>query len=190
VDIRSADPDQKLAKFREYLSLLARLHTDRRLQGKLDLSGVVQETLLEAYRELPLLLERNESEQATWLRRALANNLTDAIRKLNTVKRSVDQERSLQEAIERSSDRIQVWLAAEQSSPSEVVFRQEQVLLLADALARLPENQRKAVELRHLKGMSVADVAQELNCTKPAVIGLLNRGVKRLRQLLHDEVGD
>lgn len=47
-----------------------------------------------------------------------------------------------------------------------------------------------AVELRHLQGLSVAVVAQELDCTKPAVIGLLNRGVKKLRQLLQDDTGE
>lgn len=186
----SSDLDGELTKFREYLSLLARLHTDRRLQGKLDLSGVVQQTLLEAYQALPQLHKLSEIEKVAWLRRALANNLGDEIRKLSADKRNVARERSLEDALEQSSARIVGWLTAEQSPPSNALIRQEEALRLADALARLPENQRLAVELRHLKGLSVAAVAQELACTKPAVIGLLNRGVKKLRQLLQDESGE
>jgi RNA polymerase sigma-70 factor (ECF subfamily) len=190
MDLASASLDDELIRFHGYLSLLARLHPDRRLQGKLDLSGVVQQTLLEAFQAIEQLRGRGEAEKAAWLRRALANNLVDEMRKLAAGKRNVAQERSLQDALEQSSARIQDWLAAEQSSPSGVVVRQEQAVRLADALARLPENQRLAVELRHLKGHSVASVAQELNCTKPAVIGLLNRGVKKLRQLLLDGAGE
>ena len=40
----------RLERFRAYLQLLARLHLDRRLQGKVDLSGVMQQTLWEAHR--------------------------------------------------------------------------------------------------------------------------------------------
>jgi RNA polymerase sigma-70 factor (ECF subfamily) len=190
VDLASPGLDQELAKFRAYLSLLARLHIDRRLQGKLDLSGVVQQTLLEAYQAFAQLKDRSEAEKAAWLRRALANNLNDEIRKLTTDKRNVERERSLQLALEESSARIQVWLATENSAPVNGILRQEQALQLANALARLPENQRLAVELRHLKGLSVSLVAQEMGSTKPAVIGLLNRGVKKLRQFLQDDAGD
>jgi RNA polymerase sigma-70 factor (ECF subfamily) len=61
------------------------------------------------------------------------------------------------------------------------------VLRLAQALGRLPEDQRRAVELHHLKGCPVAEVAQQLGRGTRAIAGLLLRGMKRLRQLLNEE---
>jgi RNA polymerase sigma-70 factor (ECF subfamily) len=66
-------------------------------------------------------------------------------------------------------------------------MRQEQGLRLADALAELPEDQRRAVELHHLRGYSVAEVGKIMNRSRPAVVGLLFRGLKKLRQFLKDK---
>jgi RNA polymerase sigma-70 factor (ECF subfamily) len=65
-----------------------------------------------------------------------------------------------------------------------VTDRQEQLLRLAGALARLPEDQRQAVELHHLKGRPVAEVAEQLGRSPSAVGSLLYRGLKKLRELL------
>jgi RNA polymerase sigma-70 factor, ECF subfamily len=184
VTTATPDPVGNLDRFRAYLALLARLQVAVRLQGKLDLSGVVQQTLLEAHQAAERLRDRTEAETAGWLRRALANNLADEIRRLEAGRRDVGRERSLEAALERSSARLEAWLAAEDSSPSERLIRREQALKLADALARLPANQRRAVELRHLRGLSVAEVAASLDSTKTAVVGLLHRGVHKLRELL------
>jgi RNA polymerase sigma-70 factor (ECF subfamily) len=180
-------PTPDLERFREYLSLLARMQVDVRMQGRIDVSGVVQQTLLEAHQALAQLRGQSEAQQAAWLRRILANNLADEMRKLGTGKRDVARERSFEEAVEASSVRLQGWLAADQSSPSQQVQRQERSLRLAEALAELPQTQRQAVELHHLQGRSLAEVAAELGCSKPAVAGLLHRGLKKLRELLGDE---
>src|SRR5262249_62136164 len=82
--------------------------------------------------------------------------------------------------------RLEAWLAAEQSSPSERVGHEEQLLRLAAALARLPDDQRVVVELHHLKQDAVADIARRLGKTEAAVAGLLRRGLKKLRELLHE----
>jgi RNA polymerase sigma-70 factor (ECF subfamily) len=82
--------------------------------------------------------------------------------------------------------RLEAWLIADQASPHEQAVRQEQLLHLAEALTQLPEDQRLAVELRHLKGCKVAEVAREMNRSKEAVAKLLQRGVARLRELLKE----
>jgi RNA polymerase sigma-70 factor (ECF subfamily) len=176
-----------LEKFRPYLCLLARRQVDRRLQGKLDASGIVQQTLLEAHRGLAGFRGRSEPELAAWLRRILARNLADELRRLGAGKRDAARERSLEEAVDRSSADAAAWLAAGQSSPSQQAVWHEQLLRLAEALAGLPEDQRIAVELHHLEGYSLADVGREMGRSKEAVAGLLSRAVKRLRLLLPDE---
>jgi RNA polymerase sigma-70 factor (ECF subfamily) len=42
------------------------------------------------------------------------------------------------------------------------------------------------VELHHLQGRSLAEVAAELGLSSPAVAGLLHRGLQKLRELLED----
>src|SRR5262249_37646499 len=156
-------------QFREYLHLLARLQLDPRLQGKVDLSGVIQQTLLEAYQALDQFRQMGEAQQAAWLRKALANNLTDEVRKLGTQARDVGRERSLEAALEESSARLEAWLAADQSTPDQQAVRNEQLLQLAEALGRVSLDQRQAVELHHLKGCSLAEVAEQMGRSEGAV---------------------
>ena len=176
-----------LERYRKYLALLARLQLDRRLQGKVDLSGVVQQTLLEAYRMLPRFHAKTQQDMAAWLRRILANNLADEVRKLGTAKRNARRERSLEAALEESSARLGAWLAAEQSTPSQQAQREEQALRVADALASLPDAQREALELQHWHGWSVAQIAEHMGKSRSAVAGLIKRGLEHLRRTMHDE---
>jgi RNA polymerase sigma-70 factor (ECF subfamily) len=169
--------------YRDYLHLLARLHLDPRLRGKLDPSDVVQQTLVKAHQNREQFRGRTAAEQAGWLRRILANTLIDVARKFQRELAGY----SLEQAFQESSARLEAWLAAEQSTPSAVVARQEQLLRLAAALARLPEDQRTAVELHHLRDGSVAEIAGAMGRTEAAVAGLLRRGLKRLRELLQED---
>jgi RNA polymerase sigma-70 factor (ECF subfamily) len=175
-----------LEHYRPYLHLLARLQLDVRLQAKIDPSDVVQETLLKAHQSLGQFRGRSEAEMAGWLRAILAHTLADGLRRYQAGARDVGQERSLQAALEESSSRLEAWLVADQSPPPEQAARQEQLHRLAEALAQLPEDQRRAVELRHLRGGTVGEVAEQMGRSKEAVAKLLLRGVARLRQLLTD----
>jgi RNA polymerase sigma-70 factor (ECF subfamily) len=173
-----------LERFRSYLRLLAEIQFDLRLQGKLDPSDIVQQTLLQAHKAEAQFSGTSDREKAAWLRQILARNLANALRDLGREKRDIAREQSLAAAIEESSGRLQAWLAAEQSSPSEQAEKNEELLRLAESLAELPESQREAVVLHHLQGWPLAKLARHLNRSEGAVAGLLHRGFKKLRELL------
>jgi RNA polymerase sigma-70 factor (ECF subfamily) len=175
-----------LEGFREYLRLLARLQRSDHLAGKIDLSGVVQQTLLEASQTgdgFPSCA----AVQAAWLRRTLANNLTDEIRKLEKRGQVRVREQSLDQALEASSARLEVLLAREEPSPGGVAVHNEQLARLAEAILRLPEDQRQAIELHHLQGVSLTDAGQRMDRSREAVAGLVFRGLKKLRTLLAEK---
>src|SRR5436309_10049582 len=96
-------PAASLEKFRAYLRLLARLHLDPRLRGKLDPSDVVQEVLLKAVQALGQFRGESEAELAAWLRQILARHLANTVRDLGREKRDIGREHSLEAAIDQSS---------------------------------------------------------------------------------------
>jgi RNA polymerase sigma-70 factor, ECF subfamily len=171
------EPGDGLSRFREYLSLLVRLDVSPRRRAVIDLSGVVQQTLLDAHRSPPRV--RTEAETAAWLRAILRHNLADEIRRREARKRASGRERRLDPATDDP--------AAGHSSPSQKAIRAEELMRLAGALGELPENQRRAVEMHHLEGRSLVEIAAALATTKPAVAGLLHRGLKSLRSRLGDD---
>jgi RNA polymerase sigma-70 factor, ECF subfamily len=175
--------DRAIERYRDYLHLLARLQLDPRFQGKLDPSDVVQQTLLKAHRNLGQYRGQTEAELAGWLRRILANTLTDAARSFRL---ELDAGRSLERSLADSSARLEAWLIARDESPDGRLRRHEQTLAVADALAQLPEDQRTAIEFHHLKEISVTEIAALMNRSEASVAGLLRRGLKRLRELLAD----
>ena len=178
--------DRPLGAYRDYLRILARLQINGALRGKLDASDVAQQTILLAHARREQFRGGTEAEWLGWLRAILANVLGGVAREFETAARKVSREVSLETELERSSARLESILAIDQSSPSTVAVRTEELLRLAEALVKLPDDQLSAVELHHLKGLTVAEVAVELGRTRPAVVGLLFRALKRLRDLLRE----
>jgi RNA polymerase sigma-70 factor (ECF subfamily) len=173
-----------LNSYRGYLRFLAQVELGRRLQSKVDASDIVQQSLLEAHQDLASLKGRTEAELVAWLRTILARNLLNTARDFAAQKRNVRRERSLVQQLDESSARLERFLAAEQTSPSQQVVRGEETARLAAALAELPDDQRTAVILKHFQGRSLAEIAAQLDRSTLAVAGLLKRGLKKLRQLM------
>ena len=182
--------DSAFEQYRDYLGLLGRLQLDEQLAGKVDVSGVVQTTMLEAHQQAAKWESLDEEGRAAWLRRVFANNLLDEIRRFRAQARDVSREQSMDQAMEQSASRLNDWLVANQSSPSQKAARNEQAVRLATALSCLTPPQRQAIELHHLKGLPLAEVGKTMSRDKGAVAALIFRGTRRLRELLTTGSGE
>jgi RNA polymerase sigma-70 factor (ECF subfamily) len=183
----AANPDERaLERYGDYLRLVVRLQLGSRLQAKLDPSDIVQQALLHAHEGREQFRGQTEAEWLAWLRAILASTLAGAARRFGTQARDLGRERSLEAELDLSSSRLEGFLAADQSSPSERAGRAEEVLRLAGAIAALPPDQQLVVQLHHLKGLPVAEVGARIGRSRAAVVGLLFRGLKGLRHLLRE----
>ena len=88
---------RKLEAFRPYLRMVARLHWDARLRGKLDPEDLVQQTLLEAHRSLGQFRGETDAELAGWLTQILAHQLAHAVRYYTQAMRDLGQEVPLED---------------------------------------------------------------------------------------------
>ncbi|MBL8793542.1 MAG: sigma-70 family RNA polymerase sigma factor [Planctomycetia bacterium] len=183
----SAQPAWQLERYRSFLVLQIRqLQVGPRFQSRFDSSDLVQETLLKAHQDLPEFRGQQEPELLRWLQCILANVLADHVRRARAQKRDIALEQSLQQAMQASSARLEQFLTAGQSSPSQQVERQELLLRIATALEQLQEDQRAVVIQRDLLGTPTRQIAEQLGRSEKSVAGLLLRGRRRLRELLDD----
>lgn len=170
-----------LEQYRAYLNLLARVQIGRHLAGKVDASDVVQEAFLRAGRDFARFRGRSEGELLAWLRRILACTLVDETRR-HAASRDANLEARLVAALDHSSQVLGQRLACAGSTPSQQSVRREEAVLLADALARLPEHYREVLVLRHVEDLSFPEAARRMGRSLDSVKHLWIRAVAALRQ--------
>lgn len=172
-------------EFRPYLLILARRQIPAAMQSRLDASDIVQETLLEAHLRREDYRGSWEPNQiGGWLRKLLSGNLIDALRRHGRGMRDVQREWSISQSMEESARGLEMLLIAEQSTPSEVMNRKFMGIAVAQALERLPQQYREAIELRYLHGEKLEEIATKMGRSKLAIAGILKRALATLRDLL------
>ncbi len=180
----SAPPEvRSLARYREYLLTLARAWFNPELRARLDPSDLVHETLLKAHRARGQFRGRTDREMAAWLRSILASTMANAGRTHCRRGRCSGPPPGRTRA--GSGERPEELLPDPGISPQQAAARNEELLRLAAALAQLPDEQRRVLELKHLWGCTLAEIAGRTGRTRASVVGLLYRGMRKLRALLN-----
>jgi len=172
----------ELDSYRDYLLLLARCVVPPPLRSQSE--DFVQDTLARAVRNRDQFQGTSDIELRGWLRVILTNVVRERLRRDARQQANGGPDLSLQQALDHSSCNLERFLAADQSTPSRQMMREEQLSELAKALAILPDDQRQAIQLHHLEGLPVLEVGQRMGRSGKAVAGLLFRGLKALRVAL------
>ena len=142
-----------------------------------DAEDVVQETFWKAYRKLDAFEER--AQFGSWVHRIAANCAYDLLRA--RARRDDRLERG--EGVE--DDRT-LAVAAGDPSPERLVAGGEIRRRLRAALARLSALERSAFTLRHVEGMSIAEISRALDLDTSAAKQSIFRAVRKLREALAD----
>ena len=175
-----------LESYRNRLTMLARAQIDTRLRARANASDLVQETFLQASRHFDQF-QGNAGELEAWLRRILHRRVVRLVRKhVLARKRSVRREFSAGVGAAGPNGSFAegtIPLVSRSSSPSNQAQRRELTEIVAGRLARLPAPYRQVLVLRHLKGLSFAEVAGNMARSEGAVRVLWLRALERLRQL-------
>jgi RNA polymerase sigma-70 factor (ECF subfamily) len=130
-----------------------------------DAADALQDALVSAYRRASSY--RGEAAVSTWLHRIVVNACLDLLRR-----------RASRPSISLPAD------AAELAAPGDAMAARDTSLLVQEALAQLPVEQRTAIVLVDLEGLSVDEAARILDCAPGTVKSRCSRGRARLAPML------
>jgi RNA polymerase sigma-70 factor (ECF subfamily) len=177
------------ARHRDRLRRMLQFRLDRRLQGRIDPSDVLQETYVEVTRCLPEYLRRSEVPFFLWLR-FLAGRKLQALHRhhLRTGARDAGREVALDRGglPQASSQLLAAQLLGRYTTPSQAAVRAELRLRVQDALNAMKPLDREVLALRHFEQLSNAEAAQVLGISEAAASNRFMRALKRLKNILTD----
>jgi RNA polymerase sigma-70 factor (ECF subfamily) len=179
--------DRLFALCRNYVAIIARTQVEGRLRAKVDASDLVQQTLLEAYRDFGRFHGATEGEWLAWLKRILAHNAADFVRRYHqTDKRRAAREVALVNPNDSQAADGLANVAGADETPSQALLRKERELQLADALTRLSSDHCEVIVLRNLQRLAFDEVAERMGRSRPATQMLWMRAMQKLQETLAD----
>jgi RNA polymerase sigma-70 factor (ECF subfamily) len=174
-------------RYRERLKRMVRLRLDRRLQGRLDPSDVLQEAFIDFARRASEFAENPEVSLFLWLRTLTGQRLQMLHRQhLGAKMRDAAREISLHRGPmpQATSISLAAQLLGHFTSASAKLARAEMQVQLQEALNGLDPIDREILALRHFEELSNAETAAFLGIDPSAASSRHVRALWRLRQVL------
>jgi len=166
---------------------MVRLRLDRRLQGRLDPSDVLQEAYLDFARRLPDYVQKPDMPFYLWLRFLTGQRLIDLHRQhLGAQMRNAGQEVSLYRGAlpQASSASLAAQLLGRLTSASRAAIRAETQIRVQEALNRMDAVDREVLALRHFELLTNDETAEVLGIKKSAASNRYIRALRRLKEIL------
>ncbi len=138
---------------------------------------LTQQTFIKAWRSLAGFEQR--SAFSTWIYRIAHNVFYDFQRRKEPVMEDVEG------AAFRQSELNPAYSSPTSPSPDEALIRKEQIALFKKALLNLSEEQRSAIVMKEVHGLSYKEIAEISGCSIGTVMSRLHYARQNLRTLLH-----
>ena len=194
---RAAQGDQAawgalLVRSRDRLRRMVALRLDRRLQGRVDPSDIIQEACIDASARLAEYARQPDMPFFLWLRFLTGQRLVRVHRQhLGAEMRDVAREVSLYRGAlpAATSAALAAQLLGRDTRPSEAAVRAERSIRLQEALNSMDPLDREVLALRHFEQLSNAEAARVLGLQESAAAKRYVRALKRLRLILDARPG-
>lgn len=188
--LRTGDPlaaAELFEQFRARLKQMVRLRLDRRIQGRIDTSDVLQEAFIDVQRKAAEFASKGELSPYLWLRLIVSERLISLHRHhLGAQIRDASQEVSLHRGglPAATTNSLANLLLGRVSTPSHAAIRAERRIRLQEALNQMDPIDREVLALRHFEELSNSEVACVLDLSKTAASNRYVRALKKLRDML------
>jgi RNA polymerase sigma-70 factor, ECF subfamily len=176
-----------LARSRDRLKRMVALRLDRRLQGRVDASDIIQEAHLEATARLEEYARDPALPFFVWLRFLVGQQLMTVHRRhLGAQARDACREISIGQGAlpEATSASLAAQLLGRNTRASEALARAERKVRLEAALNQMDPLDREVLALRHFEQLSNAEAASVLGIQESAASKRYIRALKRIKEIL------
>lgn len=175
------------SKYRRDLLRMVELRIDRRVAARVDSSDVLQETYLEASRQLSGYLNTRHAPPKLWLRLVARQQLMAIHRRhLGAQMRDANREISLNAPVKSpvSTESLSIFLADNLATPSELAEQAELQTRLLETLEKMESIDREILVMRHFDELTNSEIAVELNISQAAASNRYFRALERLKRAL------
>jgi RNA polymerase sigma-70 factor, ECF subfamily len=172
---------------RQRLRRMIQLRLDRRLQGRIDASDVLQDAFIDASRRLKEYAADPAIPPFIWLRLLAVQRLQTLHRlQLGAKARDAGREVSLHNGPLPAADSrsLAAQLLGRLTTPSQAVLRAEIQIKIQEALNAMDPIDREILALRHFEELSNQEAAAVLGLHKAAASNRYVRALRRLKELL------
>jgi RNA polymerase sigma factor (sigma-70 family) len=160
------------------------------LSRLVDAEDVVQDTHVEAFRQIRTFEPHDSTSFDRWLAVIAVRRLRACIQHYRALKRGGGLDRiSADWRLGDSSLGLWDTLVGPGRTPSRSAARHEVIATVRVALDALPAHYRKAVWIVHMEGRPARDAADEMGRTERAIHGLCRRGLAQMRKHLQSVAG-
>jgi RNA polymerase sigma-70 factor, ECF subfamily len=173
---------------RRYMHLQAQLQLQAKLKPRVDASDIAQQSLLDAWNGLEGFRGTTSAELLGWLKQIVVRNAIDVARHhQHAAKRGIQCETPMATGSDGGAlDRGREFVSPVET-PSHFAMKQEEELLLAEAISELSTDYQRVLIFRSFLQMPFAEIAEKMGRTGPAVQMLWARAVGELRRRLDDK---